>query len=98
MQPQERQRRGGRWQAPRGQGPRAAQQGLEEEAVVELHQLAAREKDNHLLVGLELRPNKGGETPHVLRPGDTETNPSLKYAGRLALIWKRRGQMARNYF
>ena len=51
-----------------GQGPRAAQQGLEEEGVVELHQLATWEEDDHLLVSLKLHGQKAGETPpHIFK-------------------------------
>lgn len=39
VQPQEFERCRGGWQMLWGQGPRATQQGLEEEGVVELHQL-----------------------------------------------------------
>lgn len=65
VQPQEFESRGGRWWLPRRRGPRAAWQGLEEEVVVELHQLTAREKDDHLLVFLKLRGHREGKNHHM---------------------------------
>lgn len=62
---QESELRATRWHLPWCRGPRAAQQGLQEEVVVELHQLTARKEDDHLLVCFKLHRYKEEKPPHV---------------------------------